>query len=156
MARLIDADALLEKMKGTPRYFDVKFDIEEMPTAYDVTKVVERLEVEKAKGHYDFNSVIGEKNVWQKAIDIVQEVAKECGKDTNVRSNVWIPCSEILPEEQDEYLVYWTAEGFKGKCFYEIIEYHLEDGWIGEIPQAPFGKYTVIAWMELPAYQKGE
>jgi hypothetical protein len=70
----------------------------------------------------------------------------------------WIPCSERLPEEQDEYLVYWTAEGFKGKCFYEIIEYHLEDGWIGEIPQAPFGKYTVVAWMPLPIapYQKGE
>lgn len=30
--RPIDADALLEKMKGTPRYFAVKFDIEEMPT----------------------------------------------------------------------------------------------------------------------------
>ena len=88
---------------------------------------------------------------------IVQEVAKEYG-------NGWIPCSDRLPEEQDEYLVYWTAEGFKGKCFYEIIEYHLEDGWIGEIPQAPFGKYTVIAWMPLPPkyepkktpYQKGE
>ena len=33
MARYIDADALLEKMKKTNRYFDVKFDIEEMPTA---------------------------------------------------------------------------------------------------------------------------
>ena len=31
MARLIDADALLERLKGTPRYFDVKYDIEEMP-----------------------------------------------------------------------------------------------------------------------------
>ena len=41
--RLIDADALLEKMKGTPRYFDVKFDIEEQPTAYDVEKVVEQI-----------------------------------------------------------------------------------------------------------------
>lgn len=44
MGRLIDADALLEKLKGTPRYFDVKFDIEEMPTAYDVEKVVKQLE----------------------------------------------------------------------------------------------------------------
>lgn len=31
--RYIDADALLERMKRTPRYFDLKFDIEEMPTA---------------------------------------------------------------------------------------------------------------------------
>lgn len=30
--RLIDADALLEKMKRTSRYFQVKFDIEEAPT----------------------------------------------------------------------------------------------------------------------------
>ena len=29
--RLIDVDAFLEKMKRTSRYFDVKFDIEEMP-----------------------------------------------------------------------------------------------------------------------------
>ena len=43
MSRFIDADALLEKLKSTPRYFDVKHDIEEMPTAYDVEKVVMNL-----------------------------------------------------------------------------------------------------------------
>lgn len=31
--RLIDADALLEKLEKTCRYFTVKFDIEEQPTA---------------------------------------------------------------------------------------------------------------------------
>lgn len=30
--RLIDADALLEKMKKTDRYFNIVFDIEEAPT----------------------------------------------------------------------------------------------------------------------------
>ena len=30
--RLIDAYAFIEKMKRTSRYFDVKFDIDEMPT----------------------------------------------------------------------------------------------------------------------------
>lgn len=30
--RLIDANAFLEKMKHTSRYFDVVFDVEEMPT----------------------------------------------------------------------------------------------------------------------------
>ena len=30
--RLIDADAFLEKMKRTSLYFDVVFDVEEMPT----------------------------------------------------------------------------------------------------------------------------
>jgi hypothetical protein len=33
MARYIDADALLERMKRTPRYFDIKHDVEQMPTA---------------------------------------------------------------------------------------------------------------------------
>ena len=37
--RLIDVDAFLEKMKRTSRYFDVKFDIEEMPTIDAVTVV---------------------------------------------------------------------------------------------------------------------
>ena len=39
MARLIDADAFLEKMKRTSRYFDVVFDVEEMPTV-DAVEVV--------------------------------------------------------------------------------------------------------------------
>ena len=37
--RLIDVDAFLEKMKRTSRYFDVKFDIEEMPIIDAVTVV---------------------------------------------------------------------------------------------------------------------
>ena len=38
MARYIDADAFLEKMKQTPRYFDVKFDVENFSTS-DVEEV---------------------------------------------------------------------------------------------------------------------
>lgn len=37
--RLIDANALLEKLKKTSRYFTVKFDIEEAPTV-DAVEVV--------------------------------------------------------------------------------------------------------------------
>ena len=37
--RLIDADAFLEKMKRTSRYFGVVFDVEEMPTV-DAVEVV--------------------------------------------------------------------------------------------------------------------
>ena len=37
--RLIDANAFLEKMKSTSRYFDVVFDVEEMPTV-DAVPVV--------------------------------------------------------------------------------------------------------------------
>ena len=37
--RLIDIDAFLEKMKRTSRYFDVVFDVEEMPTV-DAVEIV--------------------------------------------------------------------------------------------------------------------
>ena len=43
--RLIDADAFLEKMKRTSRYFDVVFDVEEMPTV-DAVEVVRCRECE--------------------------------------------------------------------------------------------------------------
>ena len=39
MERLIDANALLENLKKTSRYFTVKFDIEEAPTV-DAVEVV--------------------------------------------------------------------------------------------------------------------
>lgn len=46
--RLIDADALLEKMKRTSRYFDVLFDVEEMPTV----DAVEVVRCGECKHHY--------------------------------------------------------------------------------------------------------
>lgn len=58
--RLIDADALLEKMKRTSRYFDVLFDVEEMPTV-DAVEVV-RKPVKGYEGYYEvdqFGRVFG-------------------------------------------------------------------------------------------------
>ena len=46
--RLIDADAFLEKMKRTSRYFDVLFDVEEMPTV----DAVEVVRCRECKHHY--------------------------------------------------------------------------------------------------------
>jgi hypothetical protein len=61
-----------------------------------------------------------------------------------------------LPEEHESYLVWWTD--LTHEKYYEIVEYHPKEGWIGDVPQAYKGKYTVIAWQPLPApYQpKGE
>ena len=36
-------------------------------------KIIEKLEEEKVKGIYDSSSIIGEKNVWGKAIEIVKQ-----------------------------------------------------------------------------------
>ena len=71
----------------------------------------------------------------------VQEVAEEY-------NGGWIPCSERLPEEYGEYIVWWT-DITKSK-YYEIVEYEPSNGWIGDIPQAVEGKYSVIAWQPLP------
>ena len=46
--RLIDVDAFLEKMKRTSRYFDVVFDVEEMPTV----DAVEVVRCRECKHHY--------------------------------------------------------------------------------------------------------
>lgn len=48
--RLIDADAFLEKMKRTSRYFDVVFDVEEMPTV-DAVEVVRCRECKRWESH---------------------------------------------------------------------------------------------------------
>lgn len=50
--RLIDADELLERMKGMNMLFSPKIVIDNMPTAYNVDNVVEELEKEKGKDKY--------------------------------------------------------------------------------------------------------
>ena len=52
--RLIDADAFLEKMKRTSRYFDVVVDVEEMPTV----DAVEVVRCEKCKNAEPYDCTI--------------------------------------------------------------------------------------------------
>ena len=40
-------------------------------------KIIEKLEKEKVKGIYDSSSIIGEKNVWAEAIEIVKQEAEK-------------------------------------------------------------------------------
>ena len=42
-----------------------------------IEKLIERLEREKWKSFYASNSIVGEKNVWGKAIEIVRQLAEE-------------------------------------------------------------------------------
>ena len=60
----------------------------------------------------------------------------------------WIPCSERLPEEYGDYLVWWTD--ITRNQYYEIVEYEPNNGWIGEISHAVEGIYSVIAGQPLP------
>ena len=86
------------------------------------------------------NSQLGRKSLEAVLEDIKQAEAEYKGS--------WIPCSERLPEEYGEYLVWWT-DITRGQ-YYEIVEYEPSNGWIGDIPQAVEGKYSVIAWQPLP------
>lgn len=42
-----------------------------------IDKLISRLEEEKAKGIYDYNSVADVKGAWEKAIEIVKEIAEQ-------------------------------------------------------------------------------
>ena len=73
----------------------------------------------------------------------------------------WIPCSERLPEDDNEVLItVWDAEDdyvevYKG--FYQGHEWWTQ--WChgcSKIKDEPCGENIVIAWMPLPASYKGE
>ena len=131
-----------------------------MNKAFD--KILEMLDnyIEDAKSEGDFSYI----KPFEIAKRAVQEVAEEytstehinCSTNTSTdtSTNGWIPCSERLPKEYGDYLVWWT-DITRGQ-YYEIVEYEPSNGWIGDIPQAVEGKYSVIAWQPLPQPPKGE
>ena len=61
-------------------------------------KIIEKLEEEKVKGIYDSSSIIGEKNVWGKAIEIVKQEAEQY-------NNGWIPFvqREMTEDEKESF-----------------------------------------------------
>ncbi len=116
-------------------------------------KIIEKLEEQKVKGIYDSSSIIGEKNVWYKAIEIVKQEAEQY-------NNGWIPVEERMPEEAFGCLVtVIDCNPVTLTEFENILPYFVGydgDSWNDadgeEIP------FEVIAWRKLPTpYQpKGE
>ena len=84
--RLIDADAFLEKMKRTSRYFDVVFDVEDMPTVDAVEVVHGRWKEMHYEGgildgtNFDRCSICGYERVFDDpAIKTVFKYCPNCG-----------------------------------------------------------------------------
>lgn len=72
----------------------------------------------------------------EKSIEIVNQLAEEY-------NGGWIPCSERLPEEDVEVLVY--IKDCEGNYYYDLTYFHIV--WQTEIG----GMYSsVIAWQPLP------
>ena len=103
---------------------------------------------------------------------VVEKVRKALSAD---RPQEWIPCSERLPEEEDNYLVTFGAfaETINGEkvifgdidgsvseigygCYERDIFWHpTAFGWYDLATATPFDKRAIIAWMPLPKPWKG-
>ena len=111
-----------------------------------IKKIISRLEASRQRdifGGWDTIRI-------DKAIEIVQEVAKEYG-------NGWIPCSERLPkaDKNRKYLVCGKNGGIYIAEFVckSVTNVSISPWWSASGRYAP----EPIAWMPLPApYQKGE
>ena len=72
----------------------------------------------------------------------------------------WIPCSERMPSECDEFLITWTAsvtnEPLLAFAEYEPDAFLVSGGkWYLEDDMREFKDVDVIAWMPLPKPWKG-
>ena len=149
-------------------------------------KIIEKLEEQKVKGIYDSSSIIGEKNVWGKAIEIVKQEAeqyeecyKDCGdceaynkekhhcpkfckviteavKEIEENNNGWIPCSEQLPEEHKLYDI--TFKNSAGIHSDSAIYNTYLKRWLWDADETELVENEILAWAEKrePYQPKGE
>lgn len=79
MMRLGDLDALSEKMKGTNMYFDIKFDIDEMPTIDPETlPIVKELRAEVKRLNKGIESLSKNVEIAYKQRDAAVNDLREC------------------------------------------------------------------------------
>lgn len=122
-------------------------------TETEALEILKRDDDDMRKGYFCINDFTA-LEVAKKALE-KQEVAKEYGKDTNVRSNGWIPVEEGLPnwEIEDDYTedVHTVLQWWDGDITYGVGWYRKNFGWSEDGVNC-----KVIAWMPIAPYQKGE
>lgn len=109
MMRLGDLDALSEKMKGTNRYFDIKFDIDEMPTIDPETlPIVKELRAEVKRLNKGIESLSKNVEIAYKQRDgAVEQLRGICRSCKNYTENHCCgPCADC----KYEYYAYRFAD----------------------------------------------
>ena len=159
--RLIDADKLINQgyeIVVDGLQYDTcnkSIDIDNIPTAYSVDKVVEKLEEIRAKKTCNKEKCdtkeICRICVVDDAIEIVKQEAEKFGTDINVGSNGWIPCSERLPEidgNTSDTVLVCGSNGFLYMAFWcDDLQWRFcECGMAKE----PVLWTEIIAWQPLP------
>ena len=124
MGRLIDADEL------------IKF-FQEMEDKYHEAS-------EQAVSEYGIMTLIRVAKVYENAIAMVNALAEE-------HNNGWIPCSERLPKETNDYLVtQYNKNAIDEYCDGYKVEtlFFDENGWWDDTDY--YCGWEIIAWQSLP------
>ena len=123
-------------------------------------KIKERLKKEKI-GWLDFimtdkRYVYAKIGAYDKAIEIVNQVAEEYVSEINVgNNNDWIPCSEKTPEFEKYTITRLWVTMHRKECnfyFVRILRWNgIERKWEWENGKTLSGSYEVVAWRRIDA-----
>lgn len=162
--RLIDADALLEQIdidsKGREGQYGDEWEfIDTIKSAPTIKALYPCNKKRCAHCHIECNLTSDREFALTKADMVV--IADACKLETiEPECGEWIPCSERLPSEGDEFLITWTSSVTNGPLLafaeYEPDALLVSGGkWYLEDDMGEFEDFDVIAWMPLPEPWKG-